>query len=366
MKPNLYPATLPENEVEEFSYEYGATYDSYLINDGNRVIFRSKAANGLLGYVIDKDRYVHVIGGLLAQGEEEKTRLLEEFLELSKQRNFKTVLFHNILEEDLPLFQRFGVEATKCGEEALISLQETDWLGHQYEWVRRQESYGRRKGLQAEEVLIDSISRQIDLEIATELQSISDAHIQATTAGTEFSYFAGRLLLEDCKRKRIFIARRKEHIEAFIICNPGQGGSFYAIEMYRYRRSAPRGTMPFLWMSALRQLKSEGVEAASLCMMPFYNCGQKHPLDNGFLRCMNDFWFRHLNWLFNAKGLYHFKSRFRPTGRSMFTVCYPKTSLAGLCSAFALWELSSVISIRFIFGQAFRKLKRRRPTTVKS
>ncbi len=344
-----------EAVIEEYSFRYGASYDSYLINDGNREIFQATQKLGLLGYIRDK-KYIHVIGGLLARDSTAKKNLLSEFIQATQEWGVRTVLFHNILEEDLHLFETFGVEATKCGEEAVIDLTLTDWMGKKYEWVRRQESFCRRKGLTAEEVSIDPSSRAIDPELARELEWISAAHVRRTMAGTEFSYFAGRLLLDDLKRQRIFIAKSQSRIEAFIVCNPGEAGQFYAIEMYRYRQDAPRGAMPFLWMHALREMKSEGIARASLCMMPFYNCEQKHPLDNAFLRYCNHFWFQHLNWLFNAKGLHLFKSRFRHRGRSMFTVCYPKTSIGGLWSAFLLWELSSVLTPAALLKRCMRNV----------
>lgn len=328
--------------IEHYSYAFGASYDSYLINDGNRKIFHSKAREGLLGY-IQSGKSIHVIGGLLAATPSAKEQLLKDFLDSTQQEGVRTILFHNILMDDIPLFQTFGVEATKCGEEAIIDLQKTTWTGKAYEWVRRQENYCQRKGLVAEEVEAPTPHRSIDSRISTELEFISAEHIKHTLTGKEFCYFAGRLDLSDLKRKRVFIARSKTRIEAFIICNPGQDGQFYAIEMYRYRQDAPRGVMPFLWMQALRQFKSQGISSVSLCMMPFFNCCEKHPQDNAFLRNCNVFWFRHLNWLFNAKGLYLYKSRFRPIGRPMFTVAYPRTSLASLISAFKHWELSSVL-----------------------
>lgn len=64
------------------------------------------------------------------------------------------------------------------------------------------------------------------------------------------------------------IARSPKRIKAFIVCNPGLAGRFYAIELYRYR--------------------------------------------------------------------------------PMFTVAYPKTTLAGLYSAFQHWELLSVLSPKSI------------------
>ncbi|MEM6886066.1 MAG: phosphatidylglycerol lysyltransferase domain-containing protein [Verrucomicrobiota bacterium] len=339
-----------EERIEQFAYAYGTTYDSYLINDGNREIFQSEGADGLLGFIRD-GKYIHVIGGLLAATPEAKTLLLQEFFEVTRQQKIKTVLFHNILEEDLPLFRSFGVEATKCGEEAVIPLQQTDWLGNQYEWVRRQESYCRRKALVAQEV-----TNSLNDSTRQELEWISADHVKRTTTGKEFSYFAGRLFLDDLKRQRIFVAKSVDRVEAFIVCNPGKQGRFYAIEMYRYRQDAPRGAMPFLWMQTLRLLKEEGIEEASLCMMPFYGCDQKHPQDNAFLRFCNIFWFRHLNWLFNAKGLHLFKSRFRPQGKSMFTVCYPKTSIGGLWSAFQLWELSAIVSPAGLARRFIRKV----------
>ena len=341
----MIPRTTPPARklAEQYSYQYGTSYDSYLINDGNQEIFCSENREGLLGYIADK-KYIHVIGGLLAANNEKKRILLQSFLKKTRQCGAKVVLFHNILEEDLPLFEQVWVEATKCGEEAIVDLQRTDWTSSSYQWVRRQESYCWRKGILCEEIFPVEGESKMDPLIANELEFISKEHVKQTNAGKEFAYFAGRLNLSDLQRKRIFIAKSKLRMEAFIVCNPGMNGQYYAIEMYRYRKDAPRGVMPCLWMHALRRLKAEGVTTASLCMMPFYNCHHKHPLDNAYLRHCNQFWFQNLNWLFNAQGLHHYKSRFRPMGRSMFTVAHPKTSMGSLYSAFKLWEISSVLA----------------------
>jgi lysylphosphatidylglycerol synthetase-like protein (DUF2156 family) len=341
------PASAEESrgsdKVESLSYAYGATYDSYLINDGNRSHFFTQDREALLGYIRDAG-CVHVIGGLLAKDAEGKAGLLRDFLAALPAWGVSEALFHNILEEDLPLFRHWGMEATKCGEEAVIDLREADWTGSGHSWVRRQENYCRRIGLRAEELVLGARDSPDGTHVFRELECISSGHIKRTTAGKEFGYFAGRLNLKNPKRRRVFMAKSARRIEAFIGCNPGRGGEFYAIEMYRYREDAPRGVMPFLWMQALRQFQAEGIGTASLCMMPFFNCRPKYPDDNAFLRHCNVFWFRHLNWLFNARGLHHFKSRFRPAGRPMFTVAYPRTSLSGLASAFKLWGLASALN----------------------
>ena len=329
-------------QIESFAYSYGQSYDSYLITEDNRHIFMSCSGEGMLGFIPHWNHY-HVIGGLLAENNDDKIELLDDFIEYANTKSVRTIVFHNILAADLHIFTARGCQATKCGEEPIIDLQDTSWTGKPYHWVRRQENFCKRQGLSAEEVIPSWHSPYYRDIVAPELTEISKNHIRTTNNGHEFNYFAGRFKAEQMNRKRVFIAKNAQRIEAFIVCNPAKNGRFWAIEMYRYRQDAPRGTMPFLWMHALRTLKAENVQYASLSMMPFYNCEQKYSGDHAFLRNMNAFWFKHLNWIFNAQGLHLFKSRFRPNYRPMFTVAYPKTTLLSLWSAFQLWEISSLM-----------------------
>ncbi|HEY5315598.1 MAG TPA: phosphatidylglycerol lysyltransferase domain-containing protein, partial [Pirellulales bacterium] len=130
--------------LETLAYRYGRTYDSYLAIDADRQQFWSSSGQGAVAYV-QRGRYLHVAGGLLAADEHKET-LLAELLAFAHRRDCH-VTCYNIADEDLPLFARHHFQITKWGEEALVDLQGCTFGGKPFEWVRRQSNYCERRGL---------------------------------------------------------------------------------------------------------------------------------------------------------------------------------------------------------------------------
>ncbi len=63
------------------------------------------------------------------------------------------------------------------------------------------------------------------------------------------------------------------------------------------------------------RMKAEGIESVSLCLIPGLGCEEGLPGDSALIRRALCFGKRHLNFVFDFAGLYHFKSRFRPALR---------------------------------------------------
>ena len=328
-------ANIPKDlvdKIEEFAFAYGKFTDSYLITEDNRSVFISESGKGILGFA-QQNRYYHVTSGLLAATDKDKADLLTEFIQYTESNNIKAIASYTVPEEDAHIYIKVGAQVTKMGEDPVIDLRKTDWKGKPYQWVRRQLNYGRRKGLKAEEIKTDWNDFYYRKTLAPELIEISNEYIEKSKNGSEINFFVGRFIPENMLRKRLFIARSTFRIEAFIVCNPGECGAFWGIEMYRRRSDSPRGTMPFLIMEALAILKDTGVRHVSLSIVPFYNCSDARPGDNTILRRLYVFAFKYLNWYYDFQGLYLFRSRFRPQFRSVFVAHYPRyTSLMGISS----------------------------------
>ncbi len=86
------------------------------------------------------------------------------------------------------------------------------------------------------------------------------------------NFLDGKFDRERLGRKRLFIARSNHRIEGFLICNPCLDGSQWALDVYRQRGDAVRGTVPFLIHRTLQLLQEEGVQRASLCLIPSLRC----------------------------------------------------------------------------------------------
>jgi hypothetical protein len=158
-------------QMEEYAYRYGRSYDSYLITEPDREYFWCRERRGILGFVTRLQRYVHVVGGLIA-AEADRAVLLADFMEFVNA-NRLVLCFYNVAAGDIDLFRKYPCQITKVGEEPIVDLTETRWNGGAYAWVRRQENYCLRRGAELREVVPDLDDSEYCERIAPELEEVS-------------------------------------------------------------------------------------------------------------------------------------------------------------------------------------------------
>ncbi|HVC96021.1 MAG TPA: DUF2156 domain-containing protein [Pirellulales bacterium] len=328
--------------LEEYAYRYGRSYDSYLVNEPDRECFWSRNGQGAVG-LVRVGKYLKIGGGLLAP-EECKSALLAELVEHAARRG-QYLSFYNITDDDLPLFRDYGFQVTKWGEEAIVDLPERTWDGKAFEWVRRQSNYCIRQGVEFSEVKKDELFADDWSAMLAEFDEMSAALLAAKPQSRELRFLDGAFDPDRLGRKRIFVARSApaaNRVEGFLVANPGADRRLWSFELYRHRPDAVRGTMTFLMHQAMRQLASEGVEAVSLCLLPGLRAGGPRLGDSALARRGIALGSRYFNFLFDAAGLYHFKSRFRPRYESRYICALPKITLG---SAWALIRLLGVLDV---------------------
>ena len=325
--------------MEQRAYDFGESYDAYLATEDDREYFWSPGRRGVIGFV-RWGRALNVLGGLLA-APDDQDQLLNCFVEFAK-RNRVTVNFIMITPTQAPVFRRHGFRISKCGEELFVLLQQVNWQGKDYQWLRRQENACIRNGLRVEEIDPYDDPARFRENILPQLGEVNAEHLAGTLHGRELVFYEGRFTPWTLNRRRLWVAWQANRIEAFVVCNPALGGDMWAIEIYRRRTAAPRGVIPYSMLQVMRQLKDEGVLYASLSSVPFLRCGW--PVRNDDLRFQGacQFFWHSMNWLFDIRGIYHFKSRFRPVYREMSIATYPRSRLLSLISMLAVWELHRV------------------------
>jgi phosphatidylglycerol lysyltransferase len=283
-----------------------------------------------------RGRFVLVGDGLLADPNDREA-LLVEFLTFAALNRWHTS-YVNVPRNEINLFRRHGCEVTKCGEEPLVRLEHTKFLGKDWEWVRRQENFCRRHGVEFREVDADPNDAAYRDGVAPQLDEISREHIAATLHQRELDFFVSQFDPLDVRDRRLFVAEEGGRVIAFIVCNPGLAGDMWAVEVYRRRRDAIRGVVPALIMHALRTMQAEGVGYASLSLCPFLRCTPVAG-DSKLYRWVVNFWWRRLSAIYDMPGLFHFKSRFRPDYREMYIAAYPRVTVRSLWSIAMQWRL---------------------------
>jgi phosphatidylglycerol lysyltransferase len=183
-------------------------------------------------------------------------------------------------------------------------------------------------------------------------------------------YFVSRFDPDRLYRRRVFAALAEGgsgRVEGFVVCTPYRNGVAWGIEMYRSRPDAVRGTVPFLMHQAMRTFTQEGVQAASLCLMPAAGCDRRRPGDSGLIHAYLRFTHRYLNFILDTPGIYHFKTRFRPRCQSCYCSIWPKTSARPLYAMLSTWGTLQFSPWRAL-GRGLRRwrLRRQRATLTPS
>ncbi len=353
--------------LEAMAFRYGRSFDSYLVMDLDRLYFWSSGGLAVLGFVL-RGAYAVVIGGLIGP-DEARESLLTEFMDRC-QREGWTACFGMAAEPDLPLFDRHGFQSTKIGEDALIDLRRCTWEGKAYEWVRRQANYCGRQGLVCREVGGPETETGRGRDRMPELAEISEQFLDRTPHGRTMRYFVGRFDPGLLHRRRVFAAIAEGgagRAEAFVVCTPYRDGAGWAIEMYRSRADAVRGATPFLMREVMRAFKEEGVEEVSLCLMPAAGCDARRPGDSWLIHTYARVTHRYLNIVLDTRGIYHFKTRFRPRCESRYCCVWPKASARPLHAMLSAWGTLTFSPWRAV-GRGVRRVRvrRQRATLIRS
>lgn len=330
--------------LEELAFTHGRYSESYLATEPNRSYLWSSCDEGVVGFVRE-GKHLLIVGGLLTH-ESNRARFLHE-IRLFAMRSRTRVVFYHVDDRDIPLFEQAGFQITKYGVEARIPLAGHNWHGKSFEWVRRQFNFVSRHGVVCREWGADELTPTVREQRMAELHEVSAEHIQAKHFRGEIPFFEGRLLEEHLYRRRCFVALADNgagRVEGFLLCTPIDEGRQWAIEMYRHRQDAVRGVIPFLMHQAIEKFKSEGRDGVSMCPVPAIGCDAKRPGDSFVTRMSLVLWNRMGNGLFDTKGLFHYKSRFRPEFRDIF-VC--ASSPLTLGSIWAYLKVTRAFDLKF-------------------
>jgi phosphatidylglycerol lysyltransferase len=319
-------ARAPEVRAEQFAYRYGRTYDSYLVADPCWEHFWSAGRRGMIA-VARRGRHQFCGGGLLAPAEH-RAELLRQFIAHSSELR-RTVTFLNIREAELPLFRDLGFQATKWGEEAIVDLTQCTWGGKNFAWLRRQANYCVRHGLDFFECRREEYTASQWSALAVELEQVSKSFLAGKPQTHELGFLQAAFDPWRQGRQRLFIARHRPggRIEGFVACNPCDDGRTWVMETCRQRPDGVRGTVAFIMYQAMQKFQDEGVQHASLCLLPGLRCDTPMPGDSAMVRWGLSLGTGRLNPAYATAGAYHFKSRFRPRFENRYLCALPRVTL---------------------------------------
>ncbi len=342
--------------ASHFAFRFGRAYDACLVAEPGWEHFWSAGRQGMVA-VARQGRYMFSSGGLLAPAAHQE-ELLRQLVAHAASRAC-TLTFFNICEDQLPHFRKFGFQATKWGEEAVVDLPRCTWTGKSYEWVRRQTNFCRRHGLDFRECRRGDFSGAQWARLTAELADVSNAFLAGKPQSREMPFLQGSF--DPCRlgQKRVFVAQNRAsgRIEAFVACSPC-GSKTWVMETCRQRPDAVRGATAFIMHQAMQQLKAEGVLRVSLCLLPGLRCRQPHPGDSAMVRWGLAIGTGRFCPAFEMAGPYHFKSRFRPHFESRYLCVRPRMTLGTAVAFIRLLGVMKLDPLRLI-GLALSRWKKR-------
>ncbi|MBS0265483.1 MAG: DUF2156 domain-containing protein [Planctomycetes bacterium] len=312
--------------LERLAYKFGESPESYLAIEPERFCLVVPDFSAAIS-VIPAGRCLHCSGGLLAPVSVRRAmvRCLSEYARQTQ----RLIACYSVGEADRPFFEEAGWEVSKFGEDPTIRLGDLDWKGKSFEWVRRQANYCRRKGLVVREIDHRALAPEAWHTLKSELAEIHTSDLRNRIYSREMNLLTGKFQPDNLESRRLFIAENPQlgRIAAFIIANPMQGGKSWALESFRRRHEAIRGSIPFLMKSIIDALQEEKVESASLSLLIWKDCRRfrGNRMSRLLSRCLI-MGYEIGNLLYHTKGLTHFKTRFRPELKACYLCVTPQTT----------------------------------------
>lgn len=344
------------DKIETLAVGYGCAPESYDIVLSSESVLFTPCRRGVMHVISDRNIW-HIPGGILAP--RSLLPQIAEWLKRTAESEGKTVALYSINSSTAAAFRAAGYEVSRFGEEPTVDLGNVTWTGRQFQWVRRQASYCQRNGVTVTEVSSTTEQR----ELAPRLLEILNEDLADRTYSMPLRLLEGGFDPNNLRQRRLFVATQGDVVQAFVACSPMNGGREWAFETYRQSTDAVRGVVPFLFKEIIDRMQAEHVQRVSLCLVPGKNVDQPivdQPVggDNALVNRALSIWYRRLNFLFNCKGLDHFKQRFRPEDHVRYVCVTPRSSIRTLIS-FGRVTGALRPNLRNLFQKILRSVTRR-------
>jgi len=216
-----------------------------------------------------------------------------------------------------------GLSGVKFGEEALVDLSTFSLRGRRGRDLREALSILPDEGYSTQwyDLAADANGWKI------QLREISQSWL-ARKFGSEMGFAISRMGQAErfaSEQRTMLLLSPQQQPVAFITLVPiFISGAGWALDLMRRSDSAPRDGMRLLIASALLALKEEGYAQVSLGLAPLADVSPDEWPGEKLTRA-REVLFQRFNRLYNFRGLYHFKSRFRPRWEPRYLAFTPNS-----------------------------------------
>ncbi|MDH4440705.1 MAG: bifunctional lysylphosphatidylglycerol flippase/synthetase MprF [Rhizobium sp.] len=275
--------------------------DANLVRTGDKSVMISPDGKAFLMYARQGRSFIAFLDpvGPKASCDE----LVWQFVETARAAGCRAV-FYQASPVLLPAIADAGMKAFKLGELALVDLAHFDLKGGRWASLRQTATRAERDGLSFEILPAEQIPTILD-----QLRHVSDTwldHHRAREKGFSLGAFTDAYM----KAQPVAILRCEGRIVAFANILLTATKDEASIDLMRFSPDAPKGSMDFLFVRLMSELRDQGYRHFNLGMAPLSGLSRRQ-VAPVWDRIANTF-YEHGERFYNFKGLRAFKAKFHP------------------------------------------------------
>jgi phosphatidylglycerol lysyltransferase len=247
-------------------------------------------------------------------------------------------IIKNLMQHD---FKGFLV-----GHEAIVTLSKFTTSGRKKWSLRSSIKNANKRHLKIEEY---KIKKKRSPDIENQLHEITNEWCKIKKM-PELTFAFGHIDFNTFKDARVFICKKNQRIEGFLVYFPIYYSNSYYLDLSRRRINAPNGTIDFLFVKSFEILKKEGIKKIYIGYSPILS----NKITNFNTKCGGIFFKMlkpFLTFFYPAIKEYNFKKKYATEWEPNYFFYYPRISIR------MLFGLVHAIYSGGIGGIIFTKLK---------
>lgn len=228
--------------------------------------------------------------------------------------------FFQTLPDYLPHYQEAGFGSLCIGHEAIVNLDSFTLVGGANKSLRGAVGRLQKAGYTTEVCMPKHRG-----ELIEDMEEVSDEWLSSFKGG-EKRFSLGWFDEDYLQDGPVITVRNPEgNMIAFANIIPEYNISESTIDLMRYTKDSPNGTMDTLFVSLFLWAKEQGFQTFNLGLSPLAGVGEKaedHPIERAVY-----FLYEHINHFYNFKGLFQYKAKFHPVWSPRYLIYAGPTAL---------------------------------------
>ncbi|KGM97533.1 lysyl transferase [Clostridium novyi A str. 4552] len=298
--------------LKEFLEKYEGNYLTHLLFMRDKNFYWAQEGKVLISYANIRDKLV-ILGDPI--GDEEYFQKAIEEIQIFADRYALYPVFYQVSEKYITTYHENGYYFFKLGEEAVVDLEKFNLEGK-----KRKDLRLVRNRFEKENMEFDILEPPFSREIMEKLKKISDEWLNGRK---EKGFSLGAFDKEYINSAPVAILKDTDkEIIAFATMMPKyDNGKTISIDLMRFTKDAPNGTMDALFLKIMLWSKDNGYKYFNLGMAPLSNVGVApfaHKQEK-----LAKLVYKFGNYWYSFSGLRRYKEKFTPNWESKF-LAYPQ------------------------------------------